>query len=104
MRSLFLIFIHATGYTKIVGKIVLVCFVIFLLLMIGMAYCGWYATNLKNQIVAQQQTIEITKDLVLNTPGPDGHKTLWLERQKLIDFRRRYDTLRNWWVTGWFVE
>lgn len=104
MRSLFLIFIHATGYTKIVGKIVLVSFVIFLLLMIGMAYCGWYATSLKSQIVAQHQIVEITKDLALNVPGPDSHKTLWLEKQKLIDFRCRYDTLRSWWVTGWFVE
>jgi cell division protein YceG involved in septum cleavage len=104
MRSLFLIFIHATGYAKLIGKIVLVSFVVFLLLIVGMAYCGWQATSLKSQIVAQQETVEITKDLVVNAPGFDTHKALWGEKQKLIELRCRYDTLRNWWVTGWFVD
>jgi hypothetical protein len=87
MRKLFLIFVATTGYTKAIANVLLVFFLLFVVSFSSWLYIDYQEVNLRNKITYQQEFVNTLH----------GNPRFIDEQERLIDYKRQYDTLRQYW-------
>lgn len=93
MRQLLVIFAVVSSHSKgILISILLFALCCFAVLS-GWIYIDYEEVRLRNQVIAQQETVKLVYDLM-----PESRQTYLQEEQKLIDYKRQYDNLRGSWL------
>lgn len=93
MRKLFFIFAIATNYVKVAANVLLIFFIFFVTLFSCWLYVDYQEVNQKNLVFYQQELVNVVQE------SPDFIK----EQRKLIDYKRQYDTLRQYWFVDLII-